>query len=134
MNDNLLNITAADIMVENVLTIQEQRPVSFAIEEMTHNNVGIVLIVDNKNNFLGVFSERDYIRRVVTEEKDIHAFMICEVMTEDVVTVSKDTNLIEMLGIMAKGLFRHLPVIENGEIFGIISVKDINKVIYEKLK
>jgi len=109
-----------------VWTVTTENTVLDALHILAERNIGIVPVIStDSEQLVGVFSERDYARRVVLfgrTSKDTH---ISEVMTENVVTVDPDDHIEDCMKIVVDKGFRHLPVVEDGELLGIVSANDL---------
>jgi CBS domain-containing protein len=104
-----------------------------ALELMFEKSIGALLIVDN-DKFLGIFTERDYARKLILKGKSSKDTLIREVMTERPTTVTLDTSIEDCMKIMSDKKIRHLPVMENDKLLGVISVGDVVKFIIEEQK
>jgi CBS domain-containing protein len=104
-----------------------------ALEVMFEKNIGALLVIDN-DKFLGIFTERHYARKLALRGKSSKETTIGEIMTEQPVTVSLDTRIEECMKIMTSKKIRHLPVVENEKLVGLISVGDVVKYIIEEQK
>ena len=91
---------------------------------MVERNIGAVPIVHN-GKLVGIFSERDLMRRVVAEGRDSRSTCMAEVMTDDPMTVSTSEDLGNCMALMRRHGFRHLPVCHEGQLIGIVSLRDI---------
>jgi CBS domain-containing protein len=91
---------------------------------MVDRNIGAVPIVYN-GKLVGIFSERDLMRRVVAEGRDGRSTCMAEVMTDDPLTVSTTEDLGNCMALMRRHGFRHLPVCHEGQLVGIVSLRDI---------
>jgi len=91
---------------------------------MVDRNIGAVPIVHN-GKLVGIFSERDLMRRVVAEGRDCRSTCMAEVMTDDPLTVSTTEDLENCMALMRRHGFRHLPVCHEGQLIGIVSLRDI---------
>lgn len=98
-----------------------------AVETMKQLNISSLLIIDDEDAFVGILSERDIAWKVVLQKKNPSQTKVGEVMTprEKIVTVTPMTTFKECLDVMRDKNVRHLPVLENGNLVGIISIKDI---------
>ncbi len=94
-----------------------------AIRLMADRNIGAVLVVE-KGIVIGIFTERDYIMRVEVEGRSPKDTLLREVMTDQMYTVTTDTSVEQCLALMMLRHIRHLPVVENGNLLGIISMRD----------
>jgi CBS domain-containing protein len=94
-----------------------------AIRLMADRNIGAVLVVE-KGIVIGIFTERDYIMRVEVEGRVPKDTLLQDVMTEQMYSVTTDTSAEQCLGLMMLRHIRHLPIVENGNLLGIISMRD----------
>ena len=94
-----------------------------AIRLMADRRIGAVLVVE-KGTVIGIFTERDYIMRVEVEGRAAKETTLREVMTEKMYTVTTETSIEQCLGLMDLRHIRHLPIVEEGRLMGIISMRD----------
>jgi len=94
-----------------------------AIRVMADRRIGAVLVVD-KGIVIGIFTERDYIMRVEVEGRPTKETLLREVMTDKMYTVTTNTSIEHCLGLMTLRHIRHLPIVEEGRLMGIISMRD----------
>jgi len=94
------------------------------VRAMVERNIGAVPILHN-GKLVGIFSERDLMRRVVAEGRDPHRTCMAEVMTDDPLTISTDEELEDCMALMRRHGFRHLPVCHDGHLVGMVSLRDI---------
>ena len=96
-----------------------------ALEVMARHNIGAVLVVD-EGKMVGIFSERDYARRVELKGLETKATRIAEVMTSKFISISPSSKMDDCMQIMTERRVRHLPVInENNQILGLVSIGDV---------
>lgn len=95
-----------------------------AVEKMCEARVGAILICD-AGVCRGIFTERDLMARVILNARDPMTTPVTEVMSSDVVVVEPETDLQEAMAIMTERRCRHLPVVRNGEVSGIVSIGDL---------
>jgi CBS domain-containing protein len=95
-----------------------------AVRAMVDRNIGAVPVVHN-GQLVGIFSERDLMKRVVAEGCDPRTTCLAEVMTEDPLTVNTNEELESCMTLMRRHGFRHLPVCHEGQVVGIVSMRDI---------
>ena len=127
--------TISDILREKgswVLTIDENATVFDAISEMEKKRVGAILIVDKDGEMSGIFTERDYLRRIVLRGRTSKTTLIGEVMTKDVYCVQPNYTVGECMATMTDKKCRHLPVVSDGALVGVISIGDCVKKISEE--
>jgi CBS domain-containing protein len=104
-----------------------------ALRVMGEKNIGAILVIEE--GFLkGILSERDYARKIVLKDKSSKKTPVSEIMECDVITVKPSDNLDYCMEIMSKKRIRHLPVIENEVIIGLVSIGDVVKAIIEVQK
>jgi len=94
------------------------------VRAMVERNIGAVPII-HAGKLVGIFSERDLMRRVVAEGRDPRATCMAEVMTDDPLVVGTGEDLDTCLALMRRHGFRHLPVCHEGNLIGIVSLRDI---------
>ncbi len=114
-------------------TIVPETMVYKALEIMVEKNVSALLVMENEK-LAGIFTERDYARKVILKGKASKETKIAEIMTSDLITVAPDTSIDNCMRLMTGKHIRHLPVIENGQLAGIISIGDVVKYIIEEQK
>ena len=100
---------------------------------MSEKNIGAILVIED-TVLKGILSERDYARKIVLKAKSSKKALVHEIMETDVVTVKLSDNLESCMELMNAKRVRHLPVIENNIVIGIISISDVVKAIIEKQK
>jgi CBS domain-containing protein len=99
-----------------------------ALEVMAEKNIGAVLVFESEK-LVGVFSERDYARKVILRGKSSKDTNVCELMTQDVFYVKPENTLDECMALMTSKHIRHLPVFDNKQIKGIITIGDVVKEV-----
>jgi CBS domain-containing protein len=95
-----------------------------ALRVMTAANIGSVLVME-EGKIIGIFTERDYTQKGELEGRSAKETPVREVMTEEMYTVTTDTSTDECMALMMKYHIRHLPVVENGILVGIVSMRDV---------
>jgi CBS domain-containing protein len=109
-----------------VLSIDGDATVYEAVERMVESNVGSLLVeVDGRID--GIFTERDYLRRVTLEGRTDRESRVREIMTAPLVVVSPGTSVEECMSLMTERRIRHLPVVEGGAVIGLVSIGDVVK-------
>ena len=101
-----------------------------AVAEMNRHRIGCVLVIEH-GRIAGVFTERDVLRRVVGAALDPASTRISDVMTRNVYTITSDTTVENTMVLFAERRCRHLPVVDNGAIIGLISIGDISRWMAE---
>ncbi len=104
-----------------------------ALQLMAENNVGALLVVGEEKNLLGIFTERDYSRKVVLKGRSSKDTPVADLMTESVYWVTPDDLIEDCMSIMNDKRVRHLPVLERGRLVGLVSIRDVvNTIISER--
>jgi len=114
----------------NVYSVISNLTVYEALQVMGEKNIGAILIIDD-NNLKGILSERDYARKIVLKDKSSKETFVHEIMESNVFTVKLSDNLEDCMELMSEKRIRHLPVVEDGVVVGIISISDVVKAIIE---
>lgn len=117
----------------HVWTISPKANVLDALKIMTEQGIGAVLVTQEEN-LLGIFSERDYARKVELKGLQAATTSVGEVMTGELITVSPHQSVNECMELMTEKRIRHLPVMDNGRLVGMISIGDVVKDIIEELQ
>jgi CBS domain-containing protein len=104
-----------------------------AIELMCDKNVSAVVVLKDEK-LVGIFTERDYARKLILKGKASKETLISEVMTEDLITVSPSASIDDCMRLMSGKFIRHLPVVEKGKLLGIISIGDVVRFIIDEQK
>ena len=123
--------TARDLLREKGTQVYATSPdatVYDALQQMADKNIG-ALIVFEGDRMVGLISERDYARKIVLKNKFSRETAVSEIMSRDMVTVAPDKNLEECMEVITEHRVRHLPVVEEDRVLGIISIGDIVKGI-----
>jgi len=101
-----------------------------ALGVMSEKNIGAILVIEDEI-LKGILSERDYARKIALKAKSSKKTLVHEIMVENLITVSSTDNLDYCMELMYTKKVRHLPVLENGKIIGIVSIGDIVKSIID---
>jgi CBS domain-containing protein len=116
-----------------VYSVESTIMVIRAIELMCEKNIGGLLIVDN-GKLEGIFTERDYARKLILKGKSSMNTPISELMTKNPFTIAPDNTIEDCMDMMTSRHIRHLPVVEGDKLIGIISIGDVVKHIIEEQK
>jgi len=112
----------------HVHSIGPQALVYDAVALMARHGVGALLVMDGEQ-ILGVLSERDYARKVVLRGRSSHAAEVREIMSTPVITGRPSLSIEEAMAIMSQRRIRHLPIVEEGRLCGLVSVGDLVKAM-----
>lgn len=104
-----------------------------ALEVMSEKNVNALLVMED-DKLAGIFTEKDYARKVVLKGKTSKSMLIKELMTSKLITVTPDTSIDECMQLMTNKFIRHLPVIQYNTVIGVISIGDVVKFIIDEQK
>jgi len=115
-----------------VVTVSAKSSISDAIRTMQAEKVGAVLVPDSGEGPVGIFTERDVVRMHAGGDRDFDALTVQSRMTCSVVVGKLSMTVDEALGLMTQRRFRHLPVLEDGKLVGLVSIGDLVKVKLEE--
>ncbi|MFA5851685.1 MAG: CBS domain-containing protein [Spirochaetales bacterium] len=124
--------TAGDILATKgteVVTIDAEAMVIQALVLMAETNIGAVLVTGNDGSISGIFSERDLARKIVVKGRGCETSRVGELMTAAPLSVSPEASLGECMQIMTERKFRHIPVMRDSRLLGIISIGDVVKTL-----
>ncbi|WP_143310437.1 CBS domain-containing protein [Chitinophaga vietnamensis] len=115
-----------------VYSVHPDNTVFEALQMLVDCNVGALTVVDENERFLGIFSERDYARRVILKGRASKETLISEIMTERPITVTEEDSIEDCMAKMTDKRIRHLPVVdEQDRLIGMISIGDVVKYIID---
>ncbi len=115
---------------KEVFSVLPSNTVYEALTVMSEKNIGAILVIE-QNVLKGILSERDYARKIVLKAKSSKKALVHEIIEVDVQTVKLSDNLDYCMEVMSKKRVRHLPVLENNIVIGIISISDVVKAIID---
>ncbi len=110
----------------SVVSVAPSSTVLDALQVMADKEIGAVIVIDD-GHLVGIFSERDYARKVVLQNKSSKDTPVREIMTEKVVCVRPEQTIEDCMGLMTDKRIRHLPVLEHKKVIGVISIGDVVK-------
>ena len=110
----------------NVFAIDADASVFEAVQRMVEKNTGSLLVTEN-GDIAGIVTERDYLRRVALHELDPRETPVREVMSSPLIVVTPETSVDECMALMTDRRIRHLPVVEDGSVVGVVSIGDLVK-------
>lgn len=114
----------------NVFSVSPTASVYDAIDQMCQRNIGGVVVMD-QDKLVGIFTERDYARKLILKGKSSKGTPVSEIMTPNPITVTQDTTIMDCLSLMSSKRIRHLPIMDGDKITGMISIGDVVKFIIE---
>jgi CBS domain-containing protein len=110
--------------VNAIYTITPEQMVIEALELMAKCNIGAVMVIKDER-LVGIFSERDYARKGILKDRKAKSTPILEVMTSGVYVVSPQQTIEDCMKLMSEKRIRHLPVVDDGKLIGLLSISDI---------
>jgi CBS domain-containing protein len=114
-----------------VFAVAPDEPVLAAIERMAEKGIGAVLVMRG-DELLGILSERDYARKIILKGRSSAETEAWEIMTAPVVTVGPEDSVNTCMMLMTERKFRHLPVVDEGRVVGVLSIGDLVKSVIEE--
>lgn len=115
----------------SVLSVTAETSVFEALKLMAEKNVGALLVM-NGDTLRGIMSERDYARKVILLGKSSHDIAVRDIMSDKVVSVTPKQTVDDCMGLMTGRRIRHLPVLDNGRVVGVLSIGDLVKAVIEE--
>lgn len=108
-----------------IISVRPDTPLMELVTTIASRRIGAVLVLDAAGDLAGIVSERDVVKALAAKGPELHRVNAGDVMTADVTTVTPATSINEAMELMDRGYFRHLPVVDDGTLVGIISVRDV---------
>jgi len=118
----------------DVATIEPNRSLSEAAKVLAERRIGALLVVDGHRPVSGIISERDIVRAVATQGAKALDEPVSRFMTGKVVTCTGETSINDIMELMTQQKFRHIPVVEGGQLSGIVSIGDVVKLRLEEVE
>src|SRR5580704_13212400 len=129
-------MTVKDILSQKgteVLTIEPTATLAAAVKMLAQRRIGALVVTGPGRRIVGIISERDIVRVLDEKGTAVLAVPVAEVMTRKVVTCAQSETIAEIMERMTAGKFRHVPVVEQGRLVGIVSIGDVVKARLEEL-
>ncbi len=117
-----------------VFTIGDNMPISIAIEYLANNNIGVLLVISEDGKICGIISERDIIREFAKSKAATLDKLVNEVMTRQVIFVEPDDEIEYVEKVFTQNKIRHLPVLQQKRLVGLISIGDVVKAALNETK
>ena len=133
MNLNNENIFISQLLKRDVISISENKTIYNAIKLLAKNNIGALPVLNNNMELCGIISERDIIREISNNiSVNFKKSFISSIMTSVVITINRNIQSEDIMDIMSKNKIRHIPIVENKLLLGIVSIGDVVKRLLEK--
>lgn len=110
-----------------VYSVNENASLREAILLLNSRNIGVVIVTDSEGMLCGILSERDIVRKSLAQETGFRDEAVNKTMTQKVLSVAPSASIDEVMNIMTTSRIRHIPVLEDGSILGLVSIGDIVK-------
>ena len=118
----------------NVVTIRPDAMLLAAAEAMSANNIGALVVSSDGRSVEGVISERDLVRDLARRGTGAVKRTVADLMSTDVTTCTPDATVDELMSTMTANRIRHVPIVQNGELAGIVSIGDVVKIRLDELE
>ncbi len=110
-----------------VFSVSDKSKIREAIAMLNEHNIGVVLVMNKSDKLVGILSERDIIRRSLTQETGFRDELVSKSMTKNVLTVPPTATLDQVMEIMTNSRIRHVPILDGDKVVGLISIGDVVK-------
>ena len=118
----------------DVVTVAPQQTVTWVVEVLAQNRIGAVPVVNEGGQLMGIISERDIVRGISKHAEAVLTLPAHQLMTREVKTCTSEDQLVDIMEVMTLQRIRHLPVVEKGELHGIVSIGDVVKQRLEEVQ
>jgi len=125
--EDLLRLKVRDVMVREVVTVDENSSVKEAVDIMNEFQIGSLIVLE-RGKARGIVTERDFLKRVIAEAKDVMNTKVKEIMTTPLVVVAPSTDLEEAVKLMFQNKIKKLAVVDANKLMGIVTLTDIARV------
>ncbi len=116
-----------------IISVSPDDVVLEALTKMASSDVSAVLVLENER-LVGIFTERDYARKLVLQGRASKDTRIGDLMTQNLLTISPSQTVDDVMSLMTENRFRHLPVVERGQLIGIVTIGDAVKAVIDEQK
>ncbi len=120
--------------VKGILTIKPGATISDAAEILSEKRIGALIVSQNGKSVDGILSERDIVREIGKNGVGCMSDCVSELMTKTVVACGPNDKVLLLMSKMSEGRFRHMPVVEDGELIGVVSIGDVVKARIESIE
>jgi len=119
-----VSIEVQDIMVSNVVTVRPDISVKEAVDSMNRYGIGCLVVVE-KEDIVGIVTERDFLKRVLAKCKDPRNINVQEIMSKPLIVGKPDMHIQEVIKLMVDKRIKKLPIVENGKLQGLVTLTDL---------
>ena len=120
-----------DLTKRKCLTVSPDAPIESVISTLTSNSIGALVVQTEQGIVVGIISERDVIHSLA-ERKNLDGIVVDDIMTRKVISIEPDSSSSEIMKIMTEKKLRHLPIISENNLIGIVSIGDVVKNLIKK--
>ena len=126
-------MAVADVMSLRLVSVEPGDSAQVAVGRMLESGVGSVIVCE-ENRLCGIFTERDVLRLVGESPGiDLGAVRVADVMTTELLTISPDDDLVAAAKLMGEKRIRHLPVLQDGNVLGVVGIRDVMRSLLERI-
>jgi len=118
----------------DVATVRPETPVTEIVSSLREHRIGAMVVVEPDGSICGIISERDIVRALAEHGPDLASLKTADLMTAGVSVCEKNTDIDDIMRQMTEGGFRHVPVVDNGQLTGIVSIGDVVKARIRELE
>ncbi len=115
----------------NVISIQPDVTVHTAMQTMITHHIGSLIVLDDQGQVIGIITERDILRECTARSEQVKTTLVQQVMTKDLIISIPDDEVGYIMGVMTQNRIRHLPILDEGRLEGLISIGDVVKAQLE---
>ncbi len=127
--------TVKDILARkgtDVVSVKADDLVITALVAMAEKNIGAILVKNDAGDLVGIFSERDFARKIIVKGRSCDVTKVSEIMTPDPFYVEPSTSISDCMKMMTARKFRHIPIKAEGKVVGVVSIGDVVKAVMEQ--
>lgn len=117
-----------------VYTVEPTATVAYAVKVLTEQGIGALVVTGAEGRTVGIVSERDIVRSINSHGAAVLDIQVSEIMTRKVATCTRQDKIADLMEQMTEGHFRHVPVVEDGRLLGIVSIGDVVKSRIEQVE
>jgi CBS domain-containing protein len=116
---------------KQIISARPSTPIDEAMGLLLNNKIGCLLVLDDEDKLVGILSDKDIFARIYQTKGDYHSLKIEDLMTTDLIVGLPSDDVEYIAGVMEKNTIRHLPILKDGQVVGLISLRDIIKAQVE---